>query len=143
MPTKKFSIDYVQAEEKGFLAFWDMPGQRAFRKKWLIGLQDSNIVIYMIDVANQRRFEESKKEFWKIINRYDLLGIPVLVLANKIDLIQHSDEITEDQSEKLKNEIITYFEFDKIQNREFSLLFTSVKTKFNIETVIKEIFDLI
>ncbi|MFX1441939.1 MAG: ADP-ribosylation factor-like protein [Promethearchaeota archaeon] len=143
MPTKKFSIDYVQAEEKGFLAFWDMPGQRSFRKKWLIGLQDSNIVIYMIDVANQRRFEESKKEFWKIINRYDLLGIPVLILANKIDLIQHSDEITKEQSEKLKNEIITYFEFDKIQNREWKFLFTSVKTKFNIETVMKEIFDLI
>ena len=64
-------------------------------------------------------------------------------MANKIDLIQHSDEITEDQSEKLKKEIITYFEFDKIQNREFSLLFTSVKTKFNIETVIKEVFELI
>ncbi len=143
MPTKKFSIDYVQAEEKGFLAFWDMPGQRSFRKKWLIGLQDSNIIIYMIDVANQRRFEESKKEFWKIINRYDLLGIPLLILANKIDLIQQSDDSTKEQSEKLKNEIITFFEFDKIQNREWKFLFTSVKTKFNIESVTKEIFDLI
>ena len=143
MPTKKFAIDYVQAEEKGFLAFWDMPGQRSFRKKWLIGLQDSNIVIYMIDVANQRRFEESKKEFWKIINRYDLLGIPVLILANKIDLIQALDEVKEDQCEKLMKEIITYFEFDKIQNREWKFLFTSVKTKFNIESTTKEIFDLI
>jgi GTPase SAR1 family protein len=97
----------------------------------------------MIDVANQRRFEESKKEFWKIINRYDLLGIPVLILANKLDLIQHSDENMEDQFEKLKNEIINYFEFDNIQNREWKFLFTSVKTKFNIETVTKEIFNLI
>ncbi len=143
MPTKKFNIDYIQAEEKGFLAFWDMPGQRTFRKKWLIGLQDSNIVIYMIDVANQRRFEESKKEFWKIINRYDLVGIPLIILANKIDLLQHSDEISEEQIKKLKSEIIDYFEFDKIENRDWIFLFTSVKTNFNIETALNEIFDLI
>jgi len=143
MPTKKFNIDYVQAEKKGFLAFWDMPGQRTFRKKWLIGLQDSNIIVYMIDVANQRRFEESKKEFWKIINRYDLVGVPLIILANKIDLIHSADELTEEQSEKLKKEIITQFEFNKIENRDWAFLFTSVKTKFNMNSVIQEIFDLI
>jgi len=143
MPTKKFSIDYVQAEEKGFLAFWDMPGQRSFRKKWLIGLQDSNIVIYMIDVANQRRFEESKKEFWKIINRYELDSVPILILGNKIDLIQSSNEISQNQIQKLEEEIINYFEFDRIKNKKWKFLFISVKTKFNIETVIKEVFDLI
>ena len=143
MPTKKFSIDYVQAEEKGFLAFWDMPGQRSFRKKWLIGLQDSNIVIYMIDVANQRRFEESKKEFWKIINRYELDSVPILILGNKIDLIQSSNEISQNQIQKLEEEIINYFEFDRIKNKKWKFLFISVKTKFNIETVIKEVFELI
>jgi len=143
MPTKKFSIDYVQAEEKGFLAFWDMPGQRSFRKKWLIGLQDSNIVIYMIDVANQRRFEESKKEFWKIINRYELDSVPILILGNKIDLIQSSNEISQNQIQKLEEEITNYFEFDRINNKKWKFLFISVKTKFNIETVIKEVFELI
>ncbi|MFX1259865.1 MAG: ADP-ribosylation factor-like protein, partial [Promethearchaeota archaeon] len=56
-PTKKFNIEYIQRDDKGLLAFWDMPGQRLFRKKWLIGLQDSNILIYMIDIANQIGFE--------------------------------------------------------------------------------------
>jgi len=143
MPTKKFNIDYVQTDNKGFLAFWDMPGQRTFRKKWLIGLQDSNIIVYMIDVANQRRFEEAKKEFWKIINRYDLVGVPLIILANKIDLIHHSDELTEEQPEKLKNEIINYFEFNKIENREWKFLFTSVKTNFHMNSVLTKIFDLI
>ncbi|TFG22221.1 MAG: hypothetical protein EU533_04550, partial [Promethearchaeota archaeon] len=43
-PTRKFNIEYIQEEEgKGALAIWDLPGQRAFRKRWLTGIQDSNL----------------------------------------------------------------------------------------------------
>jgi small GTP-binding protein len=142
MPTKKFNIDYIQVGKKGTLAWWDMPGQRTFRKKWLIGLQDSNILIYMIDIANQKRFEESKKEFWKVINRYELVGVPLLILGNKIDLIQNLDNSPQNQIQRLKKEVIENFEFDKIENRDWKLLFTSVKTNFNIDLAINTIFDL-
>jgi small GTP-binding protein len=143
MPTKKFNIDYIQAEEKGYLAFWDMPGQSSFRKKWLIGLQDSNIIIYMIDVANQARFEESKKEFWKIINRYDLVGTPLIILANKVDLLHYSKENAHEQFNKLEQELTSYFEFNRIKNREWKLFFTSVKTNLNINETMNYILDLI
>ena len=143
IPTKKFNIEYYQKNNKDLLALWDMPGQRSFRNKWLLGLQDSNIIIFMIDVANQIRFEESKREFWKIINRYELFGIPLLILANKIDLLDHPVENNNEQIGRLNKEIIEYFEFEKIDNREWNLLFTSVKTNFNINTVIDMIFDLI
>jgi len=143
LPTKKFNIEYYQENSRGFLAFWDMPGQRSFRNKWLLGLQDSNIIVFMIDVANQIRFEESKKEFWKIINRYDLFRIPILILVNKIDLLDQPVETNDDQYNILKKEIINYFEFEKIKNREWILFLTSVKTTFNIDTAIETIFDLI
>lgn len=143
IPTKTFNIEYYQKNNKDLLALWDMPGQRSFRNKWLLGLQDSNIIIFMIDVANQIRFEESKREFWKIINRYELFGIPLLILANKIDLLDHPVENNNEQIGRLNKEIIEYFEFEKIDNREWNLLFTSVKTNFNINTVIDMIFDLI
>ena len=104
-PTRKFNIEYIEEQEKGLLAFWDMPGQRNFRKKWLIGLQDSNIIVFMIDIANQLRFEESKKEFWNIVNRDELNGIPLLIMGNKIDLIKSSEKSKENQLEKLKEEL--------------------------------------
>ncbi|TFG06858.1 MAG: GTP-binding protein [Promethearchaeota archaeon] len=144
IPTKKFNIDYVKQDNVPWLlAFWDMPGQRAFRKKWLIGLQDSNIIIYMIDIANQIRFKEAKKEFWKIINRYDIADIPILVLANKFDLLSNPAQDEKEQRKRLQNELVSYFEFDKIKNRPWKLIFTSVKTKYNIDLVIKSIFDLL
>lgn len=138
-PTRKFSIEYIQEDERGLLAVWDMPGQKSFRSRWLKGLQDSNIIVYMVDIANQRRFEESKKEFWQIINNHELDGVPLLILGNKSDLVKQSDA----QLQNLKEEVFAYFDFDKIENRDWKFLFTSVKTNHNIESTVQTIFDLV
>ena len=142
-PTRKFNIEYIPAEEKGLFAVWDMPGQKGFRSKWLIGLQDSNIIIYMIDIANQRRFEESKNEFWNVLNNDELSGIPLLILCNKTDLVIHSKESRETQLQHLQKELSNFFSFNIIKNRKWNCLFTSVKTNYNIDNVIPAIFDLI
>ncbi|MFX1364064.1 MAG: ADP-ribosylation factor-like protein [Promethearchaeota archaeon] len=143
VPTRKFNIEYIPVKEKGLLAVWDMPGQKLFRSKWLKGLQDSNIIIYMIDVANQRRFEESKEEFWNVLNNYELNGTPLLILGNKTDLVKVSNESNDDQLILLKEELFNFYGLNKIKNRKWKFLFTSVKTNFNISNVISEIFNLL
>ncbi len=142
-PTRKFNIEYIPVEEKGLLAIWDMPGQKSFRPKWLIGLQDSNLIIYMIDIANQRRFEESSSEFWNVINKDELEGIPLLILGNKIDLIKCSKEDYDSQVQNLEKELFNFYNFKNIKNRKWNFLLTSVKTNLNIDNIIPEIFDLI
>ncbi|MHA1257771.1 MAG: ADP-ribosylation factor-like protein [Promethearchaeota archaeon] len=117
--TRKFNIEYIPGEDKG------------------------NIIIFMIDIANQLRFEESKKEFWKIINRYDLFGIPLLILGNKGDLIQHSIEHENNDCIRLRNEIEDYFEFDKIESRDWKLILTSVKENYNVDFVMESILKMI
>jgi small GTP-binding protein len=149
MPTRRFNIEYIKKKDEErenlSLSIWDMPGQRAFRKKWLIGLQDSNIIIYIVDVANQSRFEEAKKEFWKIINRYELQEVPLLILGNKVDLINNSSDNKSDgnQLKRLKEEIFNFFEFDKIKNRKWKFILSSVKTNYKIEHSINLISGLI
>ncbi|MFW9989062.1 MAG: ADP-ribosylation factor-like protein [Candidatus Odinarchaeota archaeon] len=143
VPTRKFNIEYIPVKEKGLLAVWDMPGQKMFRSKWLKGLQDSNILIYMIDIANQRRFEESRKEFWKIINKDELNGIPLLILGNKFDLIKYSEKDNNEQLTILKKELFNFYNFNKIKNRKWNFIFTSVKTNFNIDEIIPKIFNLL
>ena len=141
VPAKKFNIEYYEKKDKGLLAFWDMPGHRDFRKKWLVGLQNSNFIIFMIDIANQLRFKESKEEFWKILNRNELDGIPLIILANKVDLLNNSSEIDGSQYKRLEKEIKEFFEFENIRNRRWKLIFTSAKTNYNIDAVINSIFD--
>jgi len=146
-PTRKFNIQYVQDHGKGLAAFWDMPGQPLFRKKWLTGLQDSNIVVYMIDISDQIRFESSKKELYSIINRYELSGVPLLIIGNKVDLVNHLSEndgnTNGDHLKRLKNEIFEFFKFNEIRNHEWQFLFTSVKTNYNVDNVVETIFDLL
>ncbi|MFX1236689.1 MAG: ADP-ribosylation factor-like protein [Promethearchaeota archaeon] len=146
-PTRKFNIEYIQDDEMGLLAFWDMPGQLLFRRKWLAGSQDSNIIVYMIDISNQIRFEESKKELHSIINRYELSNIPLLILGNKVDLVNQlseNDDITINQHlVRLKHEIFDYFELEMVNNRKWDFLFTSVKTNYNIEEFYELLVDLL
>ena len=141
-PSKRFNIEYIQRKD-GLLSIWDSPGQNTFREKWLLGLQDSNIIIYIIDVANQLRFDESKTEFWNIYNENDLKDIPLLILGNKIDLINHNDSNNDEQLKRTEKEIIDFFEFDSLQHNNWKFVFTSVKTSYNIEKVVNTIFTLV
>jgi small GTP-binding protein len=141
-PSKRFNIEYIQRQD-GLLSIWDSPGQSTFREKWLLGLQDSNIIIYIIDVASQLRFDESKTEFWKIYNQHDLKDIPLLILGNKIDLINHNNSNNDEQLKRTEKEIIDFFEFDSLLHNNWEFVFTSVKTSYNIEKVVNTIFALV
>jgi small GTP-binding protein len=141
-PNKRFNIEYIQRED-GLLSIWDSPGQSSFRERWLLGLQDSNIIIYMIDVANQLRFEESKQEFWNIMNQNEFKEIPLLILGNKIDLINHRDQNSNESLERTREEIVHFFEFEKLDNSEWEFIFTSVKTSYNIDKALSMIFTLV
>ncbi len=140
--SKRFNIEYIQRKD-GLLSIWDSPGQSLFRDRWLLGLQDSNIIIYIIDVANQLRFEESKTEFWNIYNENDLKDIPLLILGNKIDLINHNNNDSDEQLKRTEKEIIDFFEFDSLPHNNWKFVFTSVKTSYNIEKVLNTIFTLV
>jgi len=140
-PSKKFNIEYLQIDENQ-LSIWDLPGQVRFREKWLKGIQDSNILVYMIDVANQLRFEESKREFWNILNNYELSNIPLVIVGNKLDLLIPPKENYDEQIERTKEEILDFFEFDKLGARCWKFLFTSVKTNYNIDKLVETIVKL-
>ena len=47
---------------------------------------------YMVDAADQDKMEASKNEFHNLLDKPQLNGIPVLVLANKRDLPGALDE---------------------------------------------------
>lgn len=122
-PTRQFNIDHYTHNDYNFI-FWDVPGQVRLRSRWLLGMQDSNMLIYMIDAADEVRFEESKKELWNILVRYELEGVPLLILANKIDLPY---ALT---SEK---ELITHINLNEITNRTWDIMTISVADNINIK----------
>ncbi len=122
-PTRQFNIEHFSHNNYNFI-FWDVPGQIRLRTKWLLGMQDSNMLIYMIDSANETRFDESKRELWNILDRYEIEGVPLLIVANKIDL---------PFTLKSEEELIEHLGLNEITNRTWDIMFISVADNVNVK----------
>jgi len=95
-PTQGFNIKSVVQD--GFkLNVWDIGGQQCIRPYWTIYFEASDALVYVVDSSDTKRLEESSAELTTLITEDKLAGIPLLVFANKQDLLQavSSDEIAE------------------------------------------------
>ncbi|XP_063424260.1 ADP-ribosylation factor-like protein 3 isoform X3 [Mytilus trossulus] len=85
-PTQGFNIKSVQSP--GFkLNVWDIGGQRRIRPYWKNYFENTDLLIYVIDSADQKRFEETSLELTELLEEDKLMGAPLLVFANKQDLL--------------------------------------------------------
>ncbi|CAM1326116.1 ARL3 (predicted) [Pycnogonum litorale] len=85
-PTQGFNIKSVQSD--GFkLNVWDIGGQRKIRPYWRNYFDNVDVLIYVIDSADRKRFEETGVELSELIAEEKLSGVPLLVYANKQDLL--------------------------------------------------------
>ena len=86
MPTQGFNIKAItQANFK--LNVWDIGGQRAIRPYWRHYFDETDVLIYVIDCADGKRLEESASELEQLLDEEKLAGVPLLVFANKQDLV--------------------------------------------------------
>ncbi|KFP63922.1 ADP-ribosylation factor-like 3, partial [Cariama cristata] len=86
VPTQGFNIKSVHSH--GFkLNVWDIGGQRSIRPYWKKYLGSTDLLIYVIDSADQKRFEETGQELAELTKAESLSGVPLLVFANKQDLV--------------------------------------------------------
>lgn len=95
-PTQGFNIKSVNAE--GFkLNVWDIGGQRKIRPYWRNYFENTDVLIYVIDSADAKRFEETGEELNELLLEEKLVGVPVLIYANKQDLMnaEPASEIAE------------------------------------------------
>ncbi|XP_071827914.1 ADP-ribosylation factor-like protein 3 [Apostichopus japonicus] len=95
-PTQGFNIKSVK-QDKWNLNVWDIGGQRGIRPYWKNYFENTDVLIYVVDSADRIRLEETGLELTELLEEDKLAGIPVLVFANKQDLLSAApaDEISE------------------------------------------------
>merc|ERR1712050_689835 len=96
MPTQGFNIKSLVQD--GFkLNVWDIGGQKSIRPYWSNYFEASDALVYVIGSSDTRRLEESGGELRELLADDKLNGIPLLVFANKQDLLQATpaDEISD------------------------------------------------
>mmetsp|Transcript_20503 Transcript_20503/g.41028 ORF Transcript_20503/g.41028 Transcript_20503/m.41028 type:complete len:190 (-) Transcript_20503:19-588(-) len=86
MPTQGFNIKSLMHD--GFkLNVWDIGGQKSIRPYWRNYFDATDALIYVIDSADRRRLEETGVELQLLLDEDKLAGVPVLIYANKQDLL--------------------------------------------------------
>ncbi|KAL7540186.1 hypothetical protein ACHAXR_009921 [Thalassiosira sp. AJA248-18] len=94
MPTQGFNVkSLVQNSFK--LNVWDIGGQKSIRPYWRNYFDRTDALIYVIDSSDSRRMEETSLELDQLLNEEKLNGVPLLIFANKQDLLNalSADEI--------------------------------------------------
>eukprot|EP01041_Mallomonas_annulata_P009268 gene9268-19240_t len=69
------------------LTMWDLGGQKSLRTFWKNYFESTHALIYVIDSTDRRRMEETGVELHSLLEEPKLFGIPVLIYANKQDLL--------------------------------------------------------
>merc|ERR1712167_479073 len=90
MPTQGFNIKSLvhdSGNAKFKLNVWDIGGQKTIRPYWRNYYDQTDALVYVIDSADRRRLEESGEELKQLLEEEKLAGTPLLVLANKQDLL--------------------------------------------------------
>lgn len=83
-PTNGFSVISIQNEGVA-LNIWEVGGGETIRSYWENFLQGTELLVYVVDAADEARFSLAKEELEKLLADPLLKGVPVVVVANKQD----------------------------------------------------------
>ena len=116
-PTQGFNIKSITSD--GFkLNVWDIGGQKSIRPYWRNYYNSTDAIIYVIDAADRRRMEETGIELQQLLDEELLAGVPIVIFANKQDLINSLSPA----------EIIAGLNLHAIRDRQWQIIGCSAKS---------------
>ena len=85
LPTVGLNIARVE-DPSCRLVFWDLGGQSGLRSIWDKYYREADSVLFVFDCCEQDRLAENLDVLDECLSSNDLVGVPVLIFANKQDL---------------------------------------------------------
>ena len=112
---------------RGTVVVWDVGGQERLRALWRSVYYGTGAIIFVVDSTDVQRLETARVELHALLKEQELVGVPVLVLANKQDAVGALD--MEGVRETLK--------LEALRPRTVSVLATSAASGSGIPAVIE------
>lgn len=85
-PTVGFNVESLEVAKNVFITVWDVGGQDKLRPNWKEYLEDTDVLIYVVDSSDKARIPDATAELLTVLNNVNMAGIPFLVIANKQDV---------------------------------------------------------
>ena len=112
------------------LQAWDLGGQESTRSIWNVYYVNTDAIIYVIDTHDET-YDDSKTQFYKLLENEALKNTVILIYANKQDL----------SGAKSVNEIIQIYEFNSIKDHVWNIQPCSAQTGEGLITGMKWLSD--
>ncbi|GME83373.1 unnamed protein product [Ambrosiozyma monospora] len=87
LPTVGQNVGTIPFTKKTQLKFWDVGGQNELRQFWSEYYQTAHAIIFVIDSCDKERLVECANVMTTIVNDEAVEGLPILMLANKQDIV--------------------------------------------------------
>ena len=85
-PTLGFMLRGLVLSDGTQLKVWDVGGRRDVREHWRAHYAKVQAIIFVIDSVDRHRLQENSIELRRLLDQPTLVGLPLLLLANKQDV---------------------------------------------------------
>ena len=94
LPTIGFNVEVIDKDSwTKSITIWDIGGQEKIRPLWVHYFSNTKGIIWVYDISNNQRIEESQNELKKILDNPQIdKNTPLLIYANKNDLNKNGNK---------------------------------------------------
>ena len=78
------------------LVLWDLGGHQRFRQDWKRHARGCGALVFVVDCADAARLPEARQALQRLLEDPIVNGLPLLVLANKVDLLPPTERACEE-----------------------------------------------
>ena len=108
------------------IKLWDIGGQPRFRSMWERYCRGVGAIVFVVDAADVSNFGMSRQCLADLLAKPTLAGIPLLVLANKMDIVGAKDD----------RAVAAALELGAISDRPVGVLSISAKACTNVDAAL-------
>lgn len=117
------------------LMVWDLGGHHRFRDDWGKHVRGCGALLFVVDVTDSERLTEARQALSRLLEDPAVGDLPLLVLANKADLLAPTDRA----SEELRGwpSLVQELNLDMIENSRWCILGLSATRRSNLDKVLR------
>jgi len=133
IPTIGFNVESVQPVKNVTFTVWDVGGQDKIRPLWRHYFVGCEGLVYVVDSVDHERFMEARDELTWILNSEEMVGVPLVILANKQDMPRAYSP----------NDIATKLGLYEVRNRKWHIQGTSALSGQGVYESMEELSSLV